>query len=422
MRSGKPESSLAVKILRNFVLVLAVLVLGGIAFNFFSRKESPTETALMDEAVLSTKLKGVFIRNEEPVSYSGNGVLSYNVNDSGKVGMGTVIAEVYPDDTQIGTNSEIERLNKKLSILKKIQNPGTLESAQPGSLSESIKENYRSLVYARDMKDYGSLEDISENLLIQMSTYQIITNEVENFNGQVSNINIQLDELKKNSVKPAETIKAEKTGYFVSYCDGYENVFSSDKISSITIDMLNGVKDEKSSDKTVVGKLIDGYRWYLAGVIDNSRHSYNVGEDVQLRFESSADTFDAKITEIWDEGDASQSIIIAECSQFNYDLVQHRAENAEIIKGVYSGLKIPREAIRFTNMQEVEEDEDGNEVVSVTNYKGVYIQKGEQIVFKKIDVIYEGGSYVLSAVHDDDPLYLALYDDIMIEGVDSNGE
>ncbi|MBR0141717.1 MAG: hypothetical protein IJM19_05680, partial [Ruminococcus sp.] len=193
-------------------------------------------------------------------------------------------------------------------------------------------------------------------------------------------------------------------------------------ISSITIDMLNGVKDEKSSDKTVVGKLIDGYHWYLAGVIDNSRHSYNVGEDVQLRFESSADTFDAKITEIWDEGDASQSIIIAECSQFNYDLVQHRAENAEIIKGVYSGLKIPREAIRFTNMQEVEEDEDGNEVVSVTNYKGVYIQKGEQIVFKKIDVIYEGGSYVLSAVHDDDPLYLALYDDIMIEGVDSNGE
>ena len=89
---------------------------------------------------------------------------------------------------------------------------------------------------------------------------------------------------------------------------------------------------------------------------------------------------------------------------------------------MYSGLKIPREAIRFADIVEVQEDEDGNEISSVTNYKGVYTSKGEQVVFKKIDVIYEGGNYVLSAVHDDDASYLALYDDIMIEGVDSNGE
>ncbi|MBP3761863.1 MAG: hypothetical protein J6I55_10425 [Ruminococcus sp.] len=421
MRSGKPESSPVVKLLRNFVLVLTVVMFGSIVLNFRT-EESPTETALMDEAVLSTKLKGVFIRNEEPVTYSGNGVLSYNVNDSGKVGMGTVIAQVYPDDTQIAINSEIERLQRKLDILKKIQNPGTLESAQPGSLSESIEENYRSLVYARDMKDYASLENIVENILIQMSTYQIITDEVENFDGQVSDINIKLDELKKESVKPAETITSSKPAYFVSYCDGYEDIFSIDKLPSVTISMLDDAVDEKSKEKNIVGKLIDGYHWYLAGVIDNSRHSYNVGDNVKLRFESSADTFDAQITEIRDEGDTAESIIIAECSQFNYDLVQHRTENAEIIKGVYSGLKIPREAIRFADVVEVQEDEDGNEVSSVTNYKGVYISKGEQVVFKKIDVIYEGGNYVLSAVHDDDASYLALYDDIMIEGVDSNGE
>ena len=301
MRSGKPESSPVVKLLRNFVLVLTVVMFGSIVLNFRT-EESPTETALMDEAVLSTKLKGVFIRNEEPVTYSGNGVLSYNVNDSGKVGMGTVIAQVYPDDTQIAINSEIERLQRKLDILKKIQNPGTLESAQPGSLSESIEENYRSLVYARDMKDYASLEDIVENILIQMSTYQIITDEVENFDGQVSDINIKLDELKKESVKPAETITSSKPAYFVSYCDGYEDIFSIDKLPSVTISMLDDVVDEKSKEKNIVGKLIDGYHWYLAGVIDNSRHSYNVGDNVKLRFESSADTFDAQITEIRDEG------------------------------------------------------------------------------------------------------------------------
>ena len=56
---------------------------------------------------------------------------------------------------------------------------------------------------------------------------------------------------------------------------------------------------------------------------------------------------------------------------------------------------------------------------SVTsNYKGVYIQKGEQVVFRRIDVIYEGTDYVISRIHDGDQDYLALYDDIMIEGVE----
>ena len=51
--------------------------------------------------------------------------------------------------------------------------------------------------------------------------------------------------------------------------------------------------------------------------------------------------------------------------------------------------------------------------------KGVYIRKGEQVVFKKIDVIYEGGDYVLSKITNDNE-FLALYDDIMIEEVDKN--
>ena len=56
------------------------------------------------------------------------------------------------------------------------------------------------------------------------------------------------------------------------------------------------------------------------------------------------------------------------------------------------------------------------------NTKGVYALKGEQEEFKKIDVIYEGSDYVLSAEHPDDSDYLSLYDDILIEGVDQLGK
>ena len=93
----------------------------------------------------------------------------------------------------------------------------------------------------------------------------------------------------------------------------------------------------------------------------------------------------------------------------------------ELIKGEHNGLKVPREAIRFADVKTTYTDENGNEAEKTLTSKGVYIRKGEQILFKKIKVVYEGSDYILSEVNDD-PEYLALYDDIMIEEVEKENE
>lgn len=402
-----------------------VLVIALAIYNvclFFS-KEDITESALMADASASAEFNGVFIRDEQPVSYSGNGVLSYNVSDGGRVGNGTVIAQIYPTDEQIKINREIESLENELSILNKIQNPGTLESAQPASLSSSIEETYRNIIYCRDTGDYDSISTDMDELLIYLSTYQIITDDSIDFTPRINDINSKLTELRAGSLSPSEQLISDRSAYFVSYCDGYEDVLTKENVGSLTIEELRSVADCKEDSPTVAGKLIDGYEWYLAGIIDNSRKEYNVGDSVTLRFESVSETFKAVIIDVRDEGDPSESIIVVSCDQFNYDLVQHRTENVELVKGDYSGLKVPREAIRFLPAEEEITDEDtGITSIVTTNYKGVYILEGEQVEFRKLDVIYEGSDYVLSAVHEDDKSYLALYDDIIVEGVDSDGK
>lgn len=424
MRSSKSENNLIVKFLRNAVLILFLVIFISIFYNF-RNKQSPTESALMSEATLSGTVRCVFIRDEQVIRYSGNGVLSYNISDGGKLGMGTVIAQAYPTDEQISINREISVLEKQLSILEKVQNQGTLESAQPLSLSANIKENFRNYIYCRDMKDYDAIKYDLDTLLVEMSTYQIITNEVTDFNQQIEDINNKLLQLRQQSVQATEVILADRPAYFASYCDGFEDILRKDNLNQLTVEMLNSVTDTKSTDNTIVGKLIDDYSWYLAGVTDNSHHDYEVGNWVKLRFEASADTYDAEIVDIRDGENPEQSIIILSCSQFSHELVQHRCENVEIIRGDYRGLKVPREAIRFRDVTEqVTTVSDGKEIVSeeTVNSKGVYTLKGEQVEFKKIDVIYEGSDYVLSAVHDGDDSYLSLYDDIMIEGVEQSGE
>ncbi len=420
---GRSVGGFIVKSLRNFVLILLLIVFISIFYNF-RNKAVETETALLSDAVFSEEIQGVFIRDESPVTYSGKGVLSYNVADGGKVGNDTVIAHVYNDDSQITRNREIAQLERELSILEKIQNPGTLESAQPASLSERIGESYRSLIYSRDMKNYSALKEEFEELLVGMSTYQIATQQVSGFEQQITDLNARLAELKAKTDAPMETIKAKESAYFVSYCDGYESEFTTNKLDRLTVEQISSVTDSKSDEPTVVGKLINGYSWYLAGVIDNSRKLYNIGESIDIRFDSSDELYDAVIKDIRDEGDAAKSIIILECSHFNENFVAHRVEKFDLIKGSYSGLKVPREAIRFDDAEQDIIDENGQVTgTAVVNTKGVYIMKGEQVIFKKIDVIYEGSNYVLSKVHDNDSSYLALYDDILTEteGDELNG-
>ena len=417
MRAYKSEGSFLVKLLRNAVLILLLVIFTSIVMHF-RNKESDTVSALSAEATSSNEYRGVFVRNEEPVHFSGRGTLSYNVADGGRLGKGSLIAEVYPNDEQISINSEKEKLEKKLELLEKIQNPGTRESAQPATLSESIEEDYRSLIYYRDMKDYDSMKSVMDDILVHMSTYQIITNEDVDFSQQTIDIQNQLLTLEQNSINPIEPVVSERSAYFVSYCDGYEEKFSEANLGNISINDLKNVTDNRLADSNIVGKLIGGYSWHLLIIADNSRKEYAVGDSLKLRFESSADEYDAVITDIRDEGTAAESIITMSCSQFNSDLVQHRIENVEVIKGEYSGLKVPREAIRFVDLAEKLYDDNDKEYEVTVNTKGVYIQKGEQVTFKKIDVIYEGGDYVLSAVHLNDSDYLTLYDDIVLEGVD----
>ena len=71
----------------------------------------------------------------------------------------------------------------------------------------------------------------------------------------------------------------------------------------------------------------------------------------------------------------------------------------------YDGVYVPREAVRFNALGE----------------KGVYVKLGQGIVFKKLDVVYEGDNYLLSA-NSGDPEYVLLYDDIIVDGISKKDE
>jgi len=379
-----------------------------------------TETALMAVCTDSTFFKGVFIRDESVVIYSGNGSLSYNVVDGGKLGVGSVIAFVYMDQAQVVINQQLQKLNAELATLKRIQNPGTIETAHPLNLSSLIYENYRNSVNERENGDYDSFFSSREEFLVSLSTYKMITESDMNLTSRISEIEQKISELTAMKQSPIDTKVAERSAYFVSYTDGYEDILKKERINSITADEIDTIEDHKIKNPSIVGKLINGYDWYLTGVIDNTSKNCVIGSTVEIGFQSTSKIFTATIVDLRSDGDdPSRTVVVLYSEQFNYELVRHRCEPAEIINGVIEGLRVPREAIRFRQFEEEVTDENGNTKTELVNHKGVYVAEKNKLSFRKIDVIYEGGDFVISKVQTENG-YLTLYDEMAIDGVDAN--
>lgn len=381
-----------------------------------------TETAFVTTGTDSELVRGVFIRDEQVLTYDKGGVISYEVADGGKLGIGSVIANVYSSENQIEIKQRISALENELYLLGRISNPGTTQTAQPTSISELFNQNYKSFLYSREQSDLSDLKSQREEMVVLLSTYQLVTGKDDSYQERMENIRSEIESLRLSQEEPLDTVTADMAAYFVSYADGYEDELTMEGIENLTADKLLEVRDRTDADPKAIGKLIDSYQWALAAVVDNSEKRYQLGDRVTLKFASTSETVSGEVTMLNSDAGAQQTVIAITCENMTYDLVQHRTENVDIIRGEYQGIMVPRSALHFKTLTEEVTDPDTGETKKVSNaYRGVYILDGEQPEFRKLDVIYEGVDYVISAQRNDSS-YLLLYDSIITKGIDADGE
>ncbi len=409
------------KLLLAILIVFMTLTVVNVVVHLF-KNEYVTETAVAVSASNSVTFNGVYVRDEEVLHYDGNGVISYAVNDGGRLSTGETAAYIYGDERQIQINKKIAKIDSEISILQKIQNPGTKEVAQPAYLASLIQEKYNNIIYYKEIGNLVKMASVKEELLIYLSTMQYVTAEVYNFSDKIASLEAEKTKLENEQVQPINDITASYSAYFASYVDGYEDILTFESVNKLTASQINNITDYDKLDtvKNAVGKLIKGYDWKLLGVVENGNSTFEENDIINLYFPSCAETFKGVVESVRDGDNANQKILTIVCTDMSYNVVQHRAETVEVYKEneVYNGIRIPRDAIRIRDIEETETDKfTGETHTRMVSTKGVYIKLGEKIVFKKIDVVFEGNDYVVSKVHADGG-YVQLYDDTIVKGIE----
>lgn len=418
-------NEITTRILKFLLLVFAVVLASSIFYHlFYSSYE--TENATYYEVSDVSSFQGVYVRDEIVKSYSGTGAVRYCVDDGSKLGVGSVIAEVYSDPEQIDLRKRIAEKQEEIAMLRKIENPGTSENAQPANLASLIDEQYKNMIRLRERQDYSAMNSAKQDMTVLMSTYEKVTGSGVDFNDRIVALEDEVARLNSQLSAPETTIPAPESVYFVSYVDGYEDILTPETMHELTPEQISAVSDDGKLSATnageqMIGKLIRDYAWYIVGVFDNRKMRLSEGDSTKIRLESVPQELTVNVVSLYATGDIDKTQGIFRCDELTHDTVQHRTERVEIVRDTVEGIRVPRSAIRFKTLVEEQTDEEGNVTTTTTDYKGVYVLVGETPEFRKIDVIYEDENYFLSSL-DAGNGYIALYDDIIVKGVMADGE
>lgn len=397
-------NSLTIKLIAFFLSLFIILMVGSQLYFLFSDKEK-YEQAVFYITSDSISFEGVFVRNETVIPFDGNGVLNYENADGSKIAKNSVVAQVYSDAQQIAALSEIKDLKEELELISRSTNPGTTSAAQPEFISKQIDEKYLLLQSYIEKNDIDKIESTKKEILVLMNIYNICTDAENNsvFSARNQEINLRITELTSKLGQPLASITTSESGYFVNYTDSYEDKLNFETIKTITPEEIEQIASSNILKNTnSVGKIIDDYKWKIVGVV-TAKNNYIENKTVNIKISGISEPLPAFVESMIPYGDDKYKIILS-CDYLNYDLVQDRVRHINIVFNEYSGIKIPRSAINFNDKGE----------------RGVYVAYGQKIIFKKIDVIYEGDDFVLSR-NTSDSNYVLIHDKIVFEEEKSFG-
>ena len=412
---------------RILMIALSVLAVVYAAYLLISTnfKMYPTENAVQTTVTDKIYSNGFIIRDENMIQNNTSGVLSYTVHDGDEVKAGGEIAKSYANDDDAASQSKISALQEQLSDLQTLQKTSTAGNIGIDTINNNINNNIISQIHSINDGDLVNIDNVTNNLLYSINQRQIYTGKATNFNDRISELQAEIAALEGKTGKSTGNITTEKSGCFLSHCDGYENALDYNNLDRLTLSDLDNVKQTKVSGN-IAGKVVTGLKWYVACKVtadEATRLSLWDGSATVLFSDASSESIPATIKRIYQESKDSDALLILECDYMNSDLAQARQEPIEIGLGSYTGLRISKKAIHDDYVTKTTYDDNDNKHTEQVKVQGVYVLHGSEVRFKQISILYADDDYVICDPEPDskdlvDGTTVELYDQVILEGDD----
>ena len=365
------------------------------------RRSYKTETAIKYTLAESITLDGVVAFDS--VDVAGSGDLGYLVQDGERVTNGTIVAEVYTDDSQGLQRERLDRLERTITLLTKSQNS---TGSDLSVLTNQTKQALYTLLDKINTAQYSGITDAENTFLLAQNRLQVSTGQTEGFADTIAALQVEYDSIKAQ-LDALQTITATTNGYFSS--TAASPAIAADRQALDDADpatlqkMLADGFPAAATDRA--GQITTGFSWKFYAVCDlDTAARFDNISSVKISVPGKQNTpLSATVEEVALDKDNGIAKIVLQCQTINAEVLSFGQETAQIDLKTYEGIRIDKEALHIVDGQ-----------------RGVYVKYGNLQRFLKITTLYENDSYILipenGKIGTDNEV--RLYDEIIVQGTD----
>lgn len=388
-----------------FLAVVGVCIILYFVYQVIQMNSNPykTELALERDIKNTVSTKAFVVRDEEYLTTDNTSGTVVSIAEDGKrVARGDSVAVVFQNTDSAAAYVRINELTKEIEYYNQLKNRVGIGTNTPSSYNSLINNACINFISASrgeiDSNYHNALNDFRDAI----TTRQLAVGKELSVDAKLAELEAELVSLQSKATGYT-TVASPNPGYYIGSVDGFENAISYDKVASVNCATINSLltSQKQNVSGNIMGKLVDEFDWYLLCTVPyNESGDLEVNKTVSVNVPNTAVGV-IKCTVVFkgDKEDDSVAVVL-KCNIMNRDVANLRMENIEIITDEYTGIRINNKAIR-----------------EVDGEKGVYVQRGNIISFKKINILHSTEDYsIIEKV--DDSSYVRQYDTIITEGVD----
>ena len=369
---------------KSYFTVILWILLAAIAayfgYNVVSSLYAPLMTATVTpyEAGAGYYASGFVVRAEE-LLYSQYGTTVLNCAEGAHVAANDTVATGYRSEdaktrqTRIDELSgQIEQLQYAWSAVSSVYDQAALDADIAGDLAQLSR--YLAL---RDMNSVSDLSPELKGLILRRTGSDSDSGSLQ---ARIGTLQAELETLEAQSAGDTSAILAGKAGTFSAAVDGYESVLTPERLMEMTVAEFESVQPDET-DANAIGRLVTSATWYYACVVPASELSgVEEGDRATLTF--ARDYYQPVTMRVARLGgnEAGSRLLVLSSDRALQNVTLLRQQSAEIVFTSYSGLRVPKSAVRVENGQ-----------------TGVYILEGTLAKWKPITILHDTGeSYVVT--------------------------
>ncbi len=371
---------------RVVVYAVSCVVAFGVIFYFgYHLVEKLSPGLELVDATLKTVTRELTVdayimRDEEPLyaSSSGGSVVSA-VHNGERVSIHSKVVEIY-SSSSADIENRLDEIDEQIALLRKNKSENRSVQSAAGIDSKIYDEVFDIRKHC-ESGDYSDALSVKTQLIVEIKKRAILTGEITDYDAQIAMLEREKNSLMASLGVCLDSVHTQRSGYFFSEYDGYGEIFSADKVDSMTYDDF--VYMTESPDVTVgqncIGAMVYDYRWYIACEMSKTDAAYFMDvKKCSVTFPYSGETLTMDVYRAISQTPGSRAVIVFRSEKMPDGFDYTRMQPVTISVTEYTGYEIPIEAVRV-----------------VGGYEGVFVLEEVTVEFRRINIVYEDGGVVI---------------------------